>query len=295
MGKSQELRKKTNMSDISILGLGLMGGELARALQQAGHKITVWNRSPIKMEPFIDEGAAGAPSVAAAVSASPVILVCVDNYTVTQSFLYTDDVAPHLSGRTLIQLSTGTPREAREAESWFNERDVAYIDGAILASPTNIGEDAQILFAGPEVAFRSAERLLKCLGGNLRYLGENISAPAALDLAWLCVRFGIILGAIHGAILCESEEVGVDVYATLFPDGDRARMVSEVIDAATYNNPSATVRVWQAVLQRLHEQAQLAGINKEFPEFGAGIVERAMTTGYGDEDVAALIKVLRGK
>jgi hypothetical protein len=89
--------------------------------------------------------------------------------------------------------------------------------------------------------------------------------------------------------------VGVDVYATLFPDGDRARIVSEVIDAETYNNPSATVRVWQAVLQRLQEQAQLAGINKEFPEFGAGIVERAMTKGYGDEDVAALIKVLRGK
>jgi 3-hydroxyisobutyrate dehydrogenase-like beta-hydroxyacid dehydrogenase len=30
------------MSDISVLGLGLMGGALARALQQAGHKITVW-------------------------------------------------------------------------------------------------------------------------------------------------------------------------------------------------------------------------------------------------------------
>ena len=283
------------MSDISILGLGLMGSALARALQQAGHKITVWNRSPENMELFVDEGAAGASNVASAVTASPAILVCVDDYTVTQSFLDADNVAPHLSGRTLIQLSTGTPREALEAASWFNERGVAYIDGAILASPTNIGEDALILFAGPEAAFRSVEQLLKCLGGNLRYLGENVRAPAALDLAWLCVRFGMILGAVHGVNICESENVGADVYATLFPKGDRARMVSEVIDAETYNNPSATVRVWQAVLQRLQEQAQLAGINKEFPEFGAGIVERAMTTGYGDEDVAALIKVLRGK
>jgi 3-hydroxyisobutyrate dehydrogenase-like beta-hydroxyacid dehydrogenase len=282
------------MSDISILGLGLMGGALARAFLQAGHKILVWNRSPEKMGPFVDEGATGAPSVASAVTASPVILVCVDNYSVTQRFLDTDEVAPHLSGRTLIQLSTGMPREAREAAIWFNERGMAYIDGAMLASPTNIGKDAQILFAGPETAFRSVEQLLKCLGSNLRYLGENVRAPAALDLAWLCVRFGIIIGAIHGVNLCESEEVGADVYATLFPDGDRARMVSEVIDQKAYGNPSATVRVWQAVLQRLQEQAQLARINKEFPEFGAGIVERAMTAGYGDEDVAALIKILRG-
>jgi 3-hydroxyisobutyrate dehydrogenase-like beta-hydroxyacid dehydrogenase len=282
------------MSDISILGLGLMGGELARALQQAGHKITVWNRSPEKMEPFVAQGATGASNVASAVAASPAILVCVDNYTVTQSFLNEDDVAPHLSGRTLIQLSTGTPREALEAAGWFNERGVAYIDGDILASPANIGEDAQILFAGPEAAFRGVEQLLKCLGGNLRYLGENVRAPAALDLAWLCVRFGMILGVVHGVNICESEEVGADVYATLFPEGDRARMVSEVIAAEGYDNPSATVRVWRTVLQRLQKQAQHAGINKEFPELGAVIVERAMTAGFGYEDVAALIKVLRG-
>ncbi|MCZ6493189.1 MAG: NAD(P)-binding domain-containing protein, partial [Planctomycetota bacterium] len=33
------------MSDISVLGLGSMGAALARALQRAGHRITVWNRS----------------------------------------------------------------------------------------------------------------------------------------------------------------------------------------------------------------------------------------------------------
>lgn len=54
-----------------------------------------------------------------------------------------------------------------------------------------------------------------------------------------------------------------------------------------------TVGVWQAILQRLEAQAQHVGINKEFPEFGAGIVKRAIQAGYGDEDVAALIKVLR--
>ena len=281
------------MSDISVIGLGLMGGALARALQQAGHEIAVWNRSPEKMKPFVDEGAQEASSVASAVTASPAILVCVDDYTVTQRLLATDDVAPHLSGRTLIQFSTGTPREAREAAVWFSERGAAYIDGAILALPANIGGDAQILVAGPEPAFRGVEQLLKSLGENLRYLGENVGAPAALDLAWLSQRFGMILGGIHGVNLCLSEGVGADAYAALFPEGDRVRIVSEVIAAEGYQNPSATVRVWQGALRRLQGQAQLARINKEFLEFGAGIIERAVTAGHGDEDVAALIKVLR--
>ena len=41
------------------------------------------------------------------------------------------------------------------------------------------------------------------------------------------------------------------------------------------------------------EQARDAGINGEFPDFAANILSRAMHAGYGSEDVAALVKVLR--
>ena len=282
------------MSEISVFGLGLMGGELARALLQAGHEITVWNRSPEKMKPFIAEGATGASSVVSAVTASPVLLVCVDNYAVTEDFLCSDDVAPHLSGRILIQLSTGTPQEARDAAARFDDYGVTYIDGAILVLPSGIGaEDAQILFAGPETAFGQIELMLQCLGGNLRYLGENVRAAATLNLAWLCQRLGLILGAVHGALLCKSENVGVDIYATMFPEGDRVQMLAQVIHAEDYGKPDVTVRAWNAILQRLQRQAQDSEINSEFPEFAAGILERAIVGGYGEEDVAALVKVLR--
>ena len=50
------------MSGISVIGLGAMGSALARALVKAGHEVTVWNRSPQKMEPLVDLGADGAES-----------------------------------------------------------------------------------------------------------------------------------------------------------------------------------------------------------------------------------------
>lgn len=282
------------MGDISVIGLGLMGGALARTLQQAGHEVTVWNRSPEKMKPYVADGAMGAPSVASAIAGSSFILVCVDNYAVTHSLLGTDDVAPNLSGRTLVQLSTGTPHEARESAEWFSERGVAYVDGAILVLPDDIGKEyAQILFAGPEAAYAKVEPLLQCLGGDLRYVGENVRAAATLNLAWLCQRLGLILGAIHGAHLCESEEIGADAYATMFPDGDRVRMLARDIFEDSYDSPSVTVRAWNEVLQRIQRQAEDAEIDNGFPEFAAGIIERAIAKGYGDEDIAALIKVIR--
>jgi len=281
------------MSDVTVLGLGLMGSTLARVIQHAGHKITVWNRTNGKMGPFIADGAEGASSVVSAVDASPVIIVCVDDYAVTQDFMDTEDVVPCLSGRTLVQLSTGTPRGAQEAAAWFKERGADYIDGEILVLPDGVGEDdAQILLAGPKLVYSRVEPLLRCLGGDVRYFGENVSAPSTLNLGWLCQRLGLLLGALHGVNLCVSESVGVDSYASLFPDGDRVHMLARTIHSGDYGNPSVTIRIWQAILERIQNQADESGINSDFPEFGAGIIKKAVMAGYAEEDVSALFKVL---
>ena len=207
------------MSDITAIGLGLMGSALARAIHRAGHDLTVWNRSPAKMQPFIDDGVAAAPDVVSAISASPVILICIDNYAVTNAIMQSNHVEPHLRGRTVVQLSTGTPKEARDASRWMATRDVAYLDGAILTGPDRIGtNEAQILLAGDEAAHKRAGGLLECLGGAVRYLGSNVGAASALDLAWLTTCYGRFMAIIHAANLCKSEDVGLEDIISLFAD-----------------------------------------------------------------------------
>ena len=155
------------MSDITVIGLGLMGSALARTIQRAGHDLTVWNRSPAKMQPFIDDNVVGVPDVVSAITASSVILICIDNYAVTNTMLQSDENAPLLAGRTVVQLSTGTPKEACEASEWMAARDVTYLDGAILAGPDEIGTDeAQILLSGDVAAHDRTGHLLECLGGQ---------------------------------------------------------------------------------------------------------------------------------
>ena len=112
------------MSDVSVLGLGLMGSALCRALQEAGHAVTVWNRATSKMEPSMARGAHGAESAGAAVGSSPVTLVCVDGYAAARSVLA--DQVSSLTGKTIIQLSTGSPREAQEIEVWLKGTGAYY-------------------------------------------------------------------------------------------------------------------------------------------------------------------------
>ena len=283
------------MSDITVIGLGRMGSALARTIRRAGHDVTVWNRSPAKMQPFIDDGVAAARGVDAAIRASPVILICIDNYAVTNTTLRSDDIAPLLVGRTIVQLSTGTPKEAREASDWMTARDVAYLEGAILAGPDQIGTDgAQILLSGGKAAYERAAGLLQCLGGAVRYLGSNVGAASALDLAWLTTCYGRFIAVIHAANLCRSEDVGIDEFISLFPDEPDTQHHAKVIHEETFQECTATLHVWGAALQRIQQQGVDANINTQVPDFIASFFKQAVDAGYGEENVMALVKVLQG-
>ena len=55
----------------------------------------------------------------------------------------------------------------------------------------------------------------------------------------------------------------------------------------------ATLTVWDAALQRIRSQADDTGINSEIPDLISSLFKRAIAAGYGEEDVASIIKVMR--
>lgn len=279
------------MGEITHIGLGLMGTALARALLAKGHRVTVWNRTPGKASALASVGAHVAGDIDDAVRASPKILVCIDSYHSTLRLF--GQVASRLAGKTVVQLSTGTPEEARQGEAWFRDRGARYLDGAVLCGPPQIGEDALIVVAGEAATFDQCKPFLAALAGDLRHVGVRIGSAATLDLAWLSEYYGFFLGAIHGARLCDSEQVDIGQYAALFEEGSRSRWLLGTIHSGQYDNPTATLAVWYAALRRIQDQARAAGINSEIPDFTARFFERAVAAGHGEEDVAALVKVLR--
>ena len=284
------------MGNATVIGLGPMGGALANALCNAGHQVTVWNRSPEKAQPFVQMGARAAVNISDAVRASPVSIVCVDNYDSTRSLLAFDSVAPLLRGRTIVQLSTGSPVEAREAGAQMHALGAQYLDGAIMAYPNRIGHaETRILVAGAKPAYDDCRPLLACFGGDLRYLGENIAAAAAVDLALLTRGLCHRIGAIHSAILCETEGVDVSVLASMFPGDVALDDIFARIAEGRYDDTGATMRVWNAALARIRRQSQSVGLAGDVPEFLGSLFERGIAAGDGEQDIAALFKVLSGR
>src|SRR5258708_13054387 len=115
------------MSDISALGLGLMGSAVARSFVNAGHRLTVWHRSAAKTRPLVQLGASAAGSVPAAVTASPIVLICIDSYRTTRTLFDKPDVISLLPGRTIVHLTTATPTEPPQPDPWFTPPRPLYL------------------------------------------------------------------------------------------------------------------------------------------------------------------------
>ena len=285
--------------EASVIGLGMMGSTLARLLLRSGYRVTVWNRTREKADPLVRDGAFLAPSAAAAVAASPIVIVCVHDYKATHEILGTTEVDSALAGRVLVQLTTGTPQEARDAEGWARERAADYTDGAIQAAPSQMARpDTTILVSGRESAFRRSEPVLQIFGGNVKYLGEQIGLASAMDLATLSYVYGATLGFLHGARIAESEGFRVDVYGSLVAEisptfGEFFRHEGAVIQSGNYEISESPLKISVEATERLAQAAREGGINAEIPTFTAALFKRAMAAGHGDEEVAALIKVLR--
>ncbi|MGK3962888.1 NAD(P)-dependent oxidoreductase [Sorangium sp. So ce118] len=287
------------MSEVSVIGLGPMGFALARVLLERGDRVTVWNRTAAKAEPLVAQGAALAASVAEAVQASAFVVVCVADYNATFRLLEARDVAAALAGKVLVQLSTGTPEDARRGEAWAKERGVDYLDGAILAIPNQIGKpESTILVSGSDAAYRKSKPLLERMAGTVPYVGEKVGAASALDLAFLSYVFVGLLGFYHGARICEVEGLSVADLGSMLADvapavGAMIKHDAHVIQSGAFGDPQSSVDACWRGAEILVRQAKESGLNTDLPMFAAGLFRKGVDAGHGAESPGALVKVLR--
>jgi 3-hydroxyisobutyrate dehydrogenase-like beta-hydroxyacid dehydrogenase len=288
-----------NAKTVTVIGLGTMGSTLARLLLEKGYRVTVWNRSAEKAAPLVKAGAVVAATAAEAISASEIIVICVHDYKATGAIMAAAGVAAVLKDRTLVQLTSGSPKEALDSEAWANELGAAYIDGALQAAPSQMGQaDTAIWVSGKADAYAKTEPVLKIFGGFLSYLGEEAGRANTMDLATLSTIYGSIFGFFHGARAIEQAGLDLSLYAKLAAGilpafGDFIRHEGEVIRKGDFTISESPLSISVDAMDRILKQAQDAGINDEFPAYANSLLQRAAAAGYAREELAAVIKVLR--
>lgn len=287
------------MSDLAVIGLGRMGSALAKALLTFGKRVTVWNRSQGKTDALERIGALKAETPAAAIASNSTIIVCLSDYAATSVVLDGSHGTNSLEGKTVVQLTSGTPKQARHLERWVESRGGIYLDGAISAWPDQIsGPEASIVIAGRESALASVEPMLKLLAPNLSYVGTDIGRAKIVFNAALSYFAGHWIGFSHGAAIYATEGMDVaefgEAIAALSPMfADDARHMGLAIAGNKFSDPQSTIKSVGVDISRLVEMADDLHISPAFPKFAADLFRKAEEAGHGAEEHCAIFKVIR--
>lgn len=220
------------MSSTKILsvGLGNMGAALAQTLVKSNtdSTINVWNRTRDRpqVNKLVEAGARFESNLEEGLKAAEVIIICLLDYDSVYSVL--TPVSSALTGKIVINLTNGTPRQASEAQEWMKRSGVRlYFDGAVMVTPQLVGTPQSfLLYSGEmEQTFQSAvSDLVSPLGASL-YVGEDVTTAATNDLAALAAMYGMFSGAFIGIGLLQKQlsKSGKDASKTT------SRPVSQVI------------------------------------------------------------------
>ncbi|WP_228452861.1 NAD(P)-dependent oxidoreductase [Streptomyces alkaliterrae] len=288
---------RTDMKDteVSVLGLGAMGRELARALLDAGHRVTVWNRTAARAEALADRGAVVAGSPGEAVGASPLTVVCLlDEDTVLQAL---DGVGA--AGRAVVNLTNGTPEQARRVAELVRGQGGDYLDGGIMAVPPMIGgPHAFLYYSGSERVFREHRPLLDTFGAA-HYKGEDPGAAALWDVALLSAMYGMFGGLLHAFALARSAgidagEVAGDVGAWLTAMGEAGPEYARRIDTGDHTTDVVSNLGMQAAgIRNVLATAEEQGVSTALLGPLADFMRLRLAGGdHAAEDLTGLVQLL---
>lgn len=280
---------------IAVLGMGSMGSRMATSLLKAGHSVVVWNRTPDRTKPLIEQGASAAQSPnEAAKHADLVLSVVRDNEASRRVWLSPNDGALNAMsiGAIGVESSTLTPNWIRELASAFAARGVPFLDAPVVGTRAQADAVTLIhLVGGDASTMARAKPVLSAIGSVAHHVGE-VGAAAALKLlvnALLTIQVATI-----GELLGAAERLGVDrrrageVIAEMPSCSASAKGITMAMLARNFA-PAFPVELVEKDLSYL--ASELATDALPMSTAARGVFERALSAGLASENMTAVAKL----
>ncbi len=181
--------------DIAVIGLGQMGSAIARNILKAGHRLTVWNRSPDKADALVADGATLAATPGEATANAEIVVTMLANDAALEAVTFGEDGILAAPGQALhVSLSTIAPALAERLEAAHREAGRGFVSAPVFGRPdVAAAGQLNICAAGPAEAIAACAPLFEAIGQRSFVVGE---APAMANTVKICGNF-MILGAVE--------------------------------------------------------------------------------------------------
>ncbi len=167
------------MADLGFVGLGTMGGGVAKRLLDAGHVVHGWNRTREKAQWLIDAGLQWAGSPREVAERSEIVFTMVTNTAAVQAVTEGPDgiLAGLAPGKVYVDMSTQSPSGSRALAERVAELGAAMLDAPVSGSLITLEEGKlSIMVGGDADVYERVRPVLLAIGPKVFHLGPNGSA-----------------------------------------------------------------------------------------------------------------------
>lgn len=285
-------------STVGVIGLGAMGGPVARRLLDGGWQVVVYDTIRVAVDAVVTAGARPAGSPAEVAAAARLVITSLPGEGEVRDVLLGDKGIVHgaSEGTVAIDMSTLRPEAARVLEAELRHRGVGYVDAPVSGGQEAAAEGSLVIMVGGAVeVLRQASDVLEVLGSVF-----HCGGPGSGQVCKACNQL-VVLGTIElvAEALVLAAAVGLDatVVRSALMRGYAASRVLELHGARMLGRdfaPGGKARFNLKDIDSVRALAGAKGVRLPGFEAAAQQVQRLVDKGGGDLDNSALITLLEG-
>lgn len=290
------------MAKLGFLGLGIMGGPMARHLIRAGHEVALWTNTPGKAAKLAAEEKGGIPCETpkqVAAHASDAIFLCVGDTAMSDHVILGENglVEGAHSGTVIVDASTVAPSQSPRMRDLLAPKGIHYMDAPCTGSkPGAEGGTLTFMVGGDPEVFERVKPYMEAMGKQLFYCGTHGLGTHA-KLTQNLVLSNILQAFNEGIVL--STKAGVD-----------PKLMLEILDKSAAKSGLINFKAPYVFARNFETNFSVKWMHKDIglmldsakelnvPLMLTGITQQlfraAIAQGHGDEDICSTIKVLEG-
>jgi 3-hydroxyisobutyrate dehydrogenase-like beta-hydroxyacid dehydrogenase len=284
-----------SVKSVAVIGLGIMGGAIARNLVRAGFSVSGFDIDPERRTALASDGITARSSAAEAVRGADLLLTSLPSVAALDETVASIAENPQ-PGQILAELST-LPIEAKEtARDRLAAARIVMLDCPLSGTGAQaVTRDLALYGSGDEAAFGRARPVFDGFARVSHYLGAFGNGSRMKFVANLLV-------AVHNAAAAEAivlgTKAGLDPERILEVIGSGAgtsrifELRGPMMAKGVYTPPTATMHVLQKDSAIIAEFARALGVATPMLDAAAPLYDEAEAAGYAEEDVGAVHAVL---
>jgi len=204
---------------VAFLGLGVMGYPMAGHLARAGHRVTVYNRTPAKAEAWLKEygehGGASAATPAAAAAGAEFVFACVGNDDDLRSVVLGEQgaFAGMAAGAVFVDHTTASAEVARELHAAARAKGLQFVDAPVSGGQAGAVNGAlTVMCGGDAAAFAAAQPVALAFARAVTLVGAPGAGQLAKMVNQICIA-GLVQGLAEA--IAFGQKAGLDMKQVL--------------------------------------------------------------------------------